>query len=248
MPTRLDPHVHASASSCSRLTDEEFLQWAGNNPNYFPLVADHQSLEFYERHGQDPRLRPPGLLGLEVTLGAAWADLLLLTAEPEAFAGLHQLLWHLGRAADPSNDELRAYLHDPRILLIWAHPLEVEFPLPAWLVELPLDFLEVNAARLSFMAKPERVRDHVQALDSIRHDVLPHPPMLIAGSDSHQDWTLGTSYNQFYREVESAEQAIEMLRRGAFRGHVEVSGFHGQGLVVEFEPKPQRRGELEVEA
>lgn len=87
--TRIDPHVHTAASPCSRLTDEELLDWFDRNPEFAVVVSDHMAWSFYRRPEVLARAGRI-LFSTEITLGGRF-DFLLLSADPALLGRLEAI-------------------------------------------------------------------------------------------------------------------------------------------------------------
>ncbi len=242
----LDPHVHASASSCSILSDKKLFAWFDAHPEFLPCVSDHMTWEFYKTDWARTRARAGDILfGTEITLGGVY-DFVLLTHDLAAFAESGCPAAGKGTASPAaagfgSLDGHLQLFADPRVLVTFAHP-----PLWSarrgsswrdWLRQVPVDFLEYNAIRLlpsSFSLRkggglgragnvdPGLLDDNEQLLE-LRDGLFPHARFIV-GSDSHQPDRLGTTYIEFEAPVAGGREAWERLREGAFRGRLDLDG------------------------
>ena len=242
----LDPHVHASASPCSVLGDRELCAWFDTHPQFLPCVSDHMTWEFYETDWAVARAYGGDILfGTEITLGGVY-DFVLLTHDLSAFTELGHsgsgkgTASPAGSAPGSLDGQLRLFA-DPRVLVTFAHP-----PLWSarrgtswrdWLRQVPVDFLEYNAIRLlpsSFSLRrsngrgssgeldPGLLDDNEQLLE-LRDGLFPDARFIV-GSDSHQPDRLGTTYVEFDLPVVGGRDAWDRLRKGAFRGKLDLDG------------------------
>jgi hypothetical protein len=229
--TRVDPHLHAGASACSSLTDEQALSWFEENPDYAVVVSDHMTWRFYEL----PRARlllERALFAVEITIEGLY-DFLLLTSELAAFDRLLP-------EASPSQLTYRkpplGVLADPRVLVVFAHPPQpgaLGRSWPRWMNGLPVDFLEFNAARYDGVARASALRRRRSAdqameelhnrLQDLREKHFDQARFLV-GSDSHGPDRLGTTYAALHTPAANGAEVWRALLDGRFTGYLGVPG------------------------
>lgn len=234
--TRVDPHVHAAASSCSHLTDDELLLWFREHPEYAVVVTDHMTWRFYESPGARPFLQR-AIYALEVTVENRY-DFVLLTADLDALRGLLPGASSRERTFHQPPREIFA---DPRVLVTFAHPPQPgprnEASWPNWLAGLPVDFLEFNAARCQGAWRPVRpggatdtlVIELDEHLQRLRDELFPEARFIV-GSDSHSAEQLGTSYLELATPCRDGREAWERLQAGSFTGRL---GLQGRSYTVD---------------
>lgn len=230
--TRIDPHVHAGASACARLTDDELLAWFDQHPEYAIVVSDHMAVGFYRRSELLSCARRV-LYSVEMTIADRF-DFLLLSLDPCVLDRLESINMHEGpRPLRPPMD----LFGDPRVLVTFAHPPLFDTRpfsgLPDWLLELPVDLLEYNMARLAVHPRlgasgtasgvPAVLEDASERLRRLRAEVFPGSRFVV-GSDAHNSSSLGRTYLELNTACGDAGEVWEMMKRGDYIGHLEIRG------------------------
>jgi hypothetical protein len=230
--TKIDPHVHGGASACARMADEELLAWFDQHPEYAVVVSDHMAWDFYRR----PELLScvaRSLYSVELTVADRF-DFLLLATDLSVFDRLRSdTVIDSPRLSRPPMD----LFGDPRVLVTFAHPPVFDTrafaALPDWLLELPVDLLEYNMARLSVHPRlgatttssgvPAALEDASDRLRKLRAEVFPRSRFVV-GSDAHDSWSLGRTYLELTTACVDAAAVWEGVRRGDYVGHLEIRG------------------------
>lgn len=230
--TRIDPHVHGSASECAHLTDDELLAWFDQHPENVIVVSDHMAVDFYRR---SELLSCAGrvLYSVEMTIADRF-DFLLLASDSSVLDRLESIIMREGlRPSRPPMD----LFGDPRVLVTFAHPPLFDARpfagLPDWLLELPVDLLEYNMARLAVHPRlgasgtssgvPAVLEDASERLRRLRAEAFPGSRFVV-GSDAHNSSSLGRTYLELKTACADAGEAWEMVKRGDYMGHLEIRG------------------------
>jgi hypothetical protein len=209
----LDPHIHAGASECSRLTDEQLVAFFLEHPDFVPIVSDHMSMLWYDKYvGPGKTFRDDEcLFAIEISTWEPWTDLLLISYDRSALEPFKPFISKQGRWFKPCPP--LKLLDDPRIIVVWAHPEEA---VPTWLHNVPVDFLEFNSAHMSLSHVGEETAGKVV---QNYHDKFFPATRFIVGSDSHQEWTLGRTFIEFDHEVNTGREAWQAVKDGKFTCH-----------------------------
>ena len=224
--------MHAGASDCARLTDQQLLDWFDRHPEYVIVVSDHMAWDFYRR----PELVSHAartLYSVEMTIADRF-DFLLLALDSSVFDRLESIVANEGpRPSRPPMD----LFSDPRVLVTFAHPPLFETRssarLPDWLLGLPVDLLEYNMARLATHPRlganstasgvPAALEDASERLRKLRADAFPRSRFVV-GSDAHDSASLGCTYLELKKPCVDAAEAWECMRQGDYTGHLEIRG------------------------
>jgi hypothetical protein len=237
--TRIDPHVHAGASACARLTDEQLLAWFDQHPEYVIVVSDHMAWGFYRR---PELLLSTGrvLYSVEMTIADRF-DFLLLALDPSVLGWLESIAMREGtHPARPPMD----LFSDPRVLVTFAHPPLFDkrsfAGLPDWLLELPVDLLEYNMARLATHPRlgassaahsvPAVLEEASERLRRLRAEAFPGS-LFVVGSDAHDSASLGRTYLELKTACADAGDAWATMKKGDYVGHLEI-----RGIVFSIDP------------
>lgn len=230
--TRVDPHVHAGASPCARLTDDQLLAWFDQHPEYVIVVSDHMAWGFYRRPelvGGAGRV----LYSVEMTIADRF-DFLLLALESSVLERLDSIVEREGpRPARPPMD----LFGDPGVLVTFAHPplfdRRAAAELPDWLLELPVDMLEYNMARLAVHPRlgasgaahgvADAVEDASDRLRRLRDEAFPGARFVV-GSDAHDAASLGRTYLELHAACADAGDVWQAVKTGDYVGHLDIRG------------------------
>jgi hypothetical protein len=228
----LDQHLHAfPLSKCSRLSQTELVAFYLNHPEFVITVADHMSLGWYDKYvGLGKTFSDREVLyNVEVSLAdPCGVDLVLSTYDLSAFDGLREILAKGDRfLKDPPLDVLR----DERILVTWAHP---ECSTPSWMKANPdlIDFVEFNATHLAHSFDKFSGMSYIEEVGCKLGD-----PGYIVGSDSHQGWTLGSTFVIFDEDVFTSRDIWNALKEHKFTNRwAEHTGYGGTHNLWLFSP------------